>query len=118
MKELKECVVVDAVRTPIGKSGRAQMKKLGGSFRECSAQDLLVAVLKSVVERTEKKYPDFDPKEIEDLQVGCLSQLGEQGGNIARIAIMLMLVFKRLTLLQMQFELEMVIYVLQQELNQ
>ncbi len=89
MKELKECVVVDAVRTPIGKSGRAQMKKLGGSFRECSAQDLLVTVLKSVVERTEKKYPDFDPKEIEDLQVGCLSQLGEQGGNIARIAIML-----------------------------
>ncbi len=89
MKELKECVIVDAVRTPIGKSGRAQMKKLGGSFRECSAQDLLVTVLKSVVERTEKKYPDFDPKEIEDLQVGCLSQLGEQGGNIARIAIML-----------------------------
>ncbi|MBY8985722.1 MAG: thiolase family protein [Candidatus Lokiarchaeota archaeon] len=89
MKELKECVVVDAVRTPIGKSGRAQMKKLGGSFRECSAQDLLVTVLRSVVDRTEKKYPDFDPKEIEDLQVGCLSQLGEQGGNIARIAIML-----------------------------
>jgi len=89
MKELKECVVVDAVRTPIGKSGRAQMKKLGGSFRECSAQDLLVTVLRSVVDRTEKKYPDFDPKEIEDLQVGCLSQFGEQGGNIARIAIML-----------------------------
>ncbi len=89
MKELKECVVVDAVRTPIGKSGRAQMKKPGGSFRECSAQDLLVTVLKSVVDRTKEKYPDFDPKEIEDLQVGCLSQLGEQGGNIARIAIML-----------------------------
>jgi acetyl-CoA acetyltransferase family protein len=89
MKELKECVVVDAVRTPIGKSGRAQMKKLGGSFRECSAQDLLVTVLRSVVDRTKEKYPDFDPKEIEDLQVGCLSQFGEQGGNIARIAIML-----------------------------
>jgi acetyl-CoA acetyltransferase family protein len=89
MKELKECVVVDAVRTPIGKSGRAQMKKIGGSFRECSAQDLLVTVLRSVVDRTKEKYPDFDPKEIEDLQVGCLSQLGEQGGNIARIAIML-----------------------------
>ena len=89
MKELKECVIVDAVRTPIGKSGRAQMKKLGGSFRECSAQDLLVTVLRSVVDRTKEKYPNFDPKEIEDLQVGCLSQLGEQGGNIARIAIML-----------------------------
>jgi acetyl-CoA acetyltransferase family protein len=89
MKELKECVVVDAVRTPIGKSGRAQMKKLGGAFRECSAQDLLVSVLRSVVDRTKEKYPNFDPKEIEDLQVGCLSQLGEQGGNIARIAIMM-----------------------------
>ena len=89
MKELKECVVVDAVRTPIGKSGRAQMKKLGGSFRECSAQDLLVTVLRSVVDRTKERYPDFDPKEIEDLQVGCLSQLGEQGGNIARIALLL-----------------------------
>jgi len=89
MKELKECVIVDAVRTPIGKSGRAQMKKLGGSFRECSAQDLLVTVLRSVVDRTKERYPDFDPKEIEDLQVGCLSQLGEQGGNIARIALLL-----------------------------
>ena len=89
MKELKECVVIDAVRTPIGKSGRAQMKKLGGSFRECSAQDLLVTVLRSVVDRTKEKSTDFDPREIEDLQVGCLSQLGEQGGNIARIAIML-----------------------------
>ena len=89
MKELKECVVIDAVRTPIGKSGRAQMKKLGGVFRECSAQDLLVTVLREVVDRTKERCPDFDPKEIEDCHVGCLSQLGEQGGNIARIAIML-----------------------------
>ncbi|MBY8990200.1 MAG: thiolase family protein [Candidatus Lokiarchaeota archaeon] len=89
MKELKECVVVDAVRTPIGKSGRAQMKKVGGAFRECSAQDMLATVLRSIVDRTKEKYPNFDPKEIEDLQVGCLSQFGEQGGNIARIAILL-----------------------------
>ena len=89
MKELKECVVVDAIRTPIGKSGRAQMKKVGGAFRECSAQDMLATVLRSIVDRTKEKYPNFDPKEIEDLQVGCLSQFGEQGGNIARIAILL-----------------------------
>ncbi|MHA2399830.1 MAG: thiolase family protein [Promethearchaeota archaeon] len=89
MKELKECVVIDAVRTPIGKSGRAQMRKLGGAFREISAQDLLVTVLRSVVDRTKEKSADFDPKEIEDLQVGCLSQFGEQGGNIARIAVLL-----------------------------
>ncbi|MFW9876613.1 MAG: thiolase family protein, partial [Candidatus Thorarchaeota archaeon] len=89
MTELKECVVIDAIRTPVGKSGRAQMKKVGGVFRECSAQDLLVSVLKSVVDRTKERCPDFDPKEIEDCHVGCLSQLGEQGGNIARIAVML-----------------------------
>ena len=87
-KELKECVVIDAIRTPIGKSGRKQMGKLGGAFRECSAQDLLITVLKSVVDRTKAKSSSFDPKEIEDCQVGCLSQFGEQGGNIARIAVL------------------------------
>ena len=89
MKELKECVVIDTIRAPVGKSGRAQMKKLGGVYRECSAQDLLVTVLRSIVDRTKEKCPDFDPKEIEDCHVGCLSQLGEQGGNIARIALLL-----------------------------
>jgi len=89
MKELKECVIVEAVRTPVGKSGRAQMKKLGGAFRECSAQDLLVTVLKAIVDKTKEKSPDFDPKEIEDCHVGCLSQYGEQGGNVARIALLL-----------------------------
>ena len=89
MKELKECVVIDTIRTPVGKSGRAQMKKLGGVYRECSAQDLLVTVLRAIVDRTKEKCRDFDPKEIEDCHVGCLSQLGEQGGNIARIALLL-----------------------------
>ena len=89
MKELKECVVIDTIRTPVGKSGRAQMKKLGGVYRECSAQDLLVTVLRAIVDRTKEKCPDFDPKDIEDCHVGCLSQLGEQGGNIARIALLL-----------------------------
>jgi len=89
MKELKECVVIDTIRTPVGKSGRAQMKKLGGVYRECSAQDLLVTVLRAIVDRTKERCPDFDPKEIEDCHVGCLSQFGEQGGNIARIALLL-----------------------------
>jgi len=89
VKKLKECVVIDAIRTPIGKAGRAQMAKLGGAFRECSAQDLLVSVLRAIVDRTKQKCPEFNPKEIEDCQVGCLSQLGEQGGNIARLGILL-----------------------------
>ncbi len=89
MAKLNECVVVDTIRTPIGKSGRSQMAKLGGAFRECSAQDLLVTVLQKLVERTKEKCPDFDPKEIEDCHVGCLSQIGEQGGNIGRLAVLL-----------------------------
>ena len=89
MANLKECVVIDAVRTPIGKSGRKQMSKLGGAFRECSAQDLLVTCLKEVVQRTKDRCPDFDPKEIEDCHVGCLSQIGEQGGNLGRLAILM-----------------------------
>ncbi len=89
VKKLRDCVVIDAVRTPIGKSGRAQMSKLGGAFRECSAQDLLITVLQEIVNRTKEKCPSFDPKEIEDCHVGCLSQIGEQGGNIARIAVLM-----------------------------
>ncbi len=89
MTELKECVVVDAIRTPIGKSGRSQMGKLGGSFRECSAQDLIITVLQKLIERTKNKCPDFDPKEIEDCHIGCLSQIGEQGLNIGRLAVLL-----------------------------
>ena len=61
-KKLKECVVIDAIRTPIGKSSRRQMSKLGGSFRECSAQDLLITVLRQIVERTKEKSSSFDPK--------------------------------------------------------
>ena len=89
MGKLKECVVIDTIRTPIGKSGRSQMAKLGGAYRECSAQDLLVTVLQKLIERTKDKCPDFDPKEIEDCHVGCLSQIGEQGGNIGRLAVLL-----------------------------
>jgi acetyl-CoA acyltransferase len=89
MRKLKECVVVDAIRAPVGKSGRAQMKKMGGAFRECSAQDLLITVLQQIIKRTKDKCPDFDPKEIEDCHVGCLSQIGEQGGNIGRVGVIL-----------------------------
>jgi acetyl-CoA acetyltransferase len=88
MKELRDCVVVDAIRTPIGKSSRYQMGKPGGEFRECSAQNLLITVLQKIAERTKVRCSDFDPREIEDCHVSCLSQIGEQGGNIGRLAVM------------------------------
>lgn len=88
MAELKEVVVVDAVRSAIGKSGRKGMEK-GGQLCQASAQDLLAAVMRGLLNRVKAKAPKFDERQIEDVLVGCLSQIGEQGGNIARIAALL-----------------------------
>lgn len=81
---LKEPVVVDAIRSPIGRAGWGGKKS--GAFSDISAQDLLAQVLKKLVERTVARTPKFDPATIEEVLVGCLTQIGEQGGNIARIA--------------------------------
>jgi len=85
---LKKCVVIDAVRTPIGKSGWDGMKK-GGQFAHVSAQVLIGSAVAELVRRVKSKSSAFDPKEIEDTAVGCLSQIGEQGGNIGRLVIFL-----------------------------
>ena len=88
MAELKEVVVVDAVRSAIGKSGRNGMEK-GGQLCQASAQDLLAAMMRGLLDRVKAKSPKFDEHDIEDVIVGCLSQIGEQGGNVARIASLL-----------------------------
>src|SRR4030042_946742 len=88
MARLKEVVVVDAVRSAIGKSGWKGMEK-GGQLCQASAQDLLACVLKAVVDRVKAKAPNFDPIEIENVMVGCLSQIGDQALNIARLASLL-----------------------------
>jgi acetyl-CoA acetyltransferase family protein len=85
---LKKCVVVDAVRVPIGKSGWNGMKK-GGQFARVSAQVLLGSVVAELARRVKSKSSAFDPKEIDDIAVGCLSQIGEQGGNIGRLVVFL-----------------------------
>ncbi len=88
MGKLKEVVVIDAVRSGIGKSGRKGMEK-GGQLCQASAQDLLAAVMRGLLDRVHAKSPKFDESIIEDVVVGCLSQIGEQGGNIARIAALM-----------------------------
>jgi len=88
MSALREVVVVDAVRSAIGKSGRDGMKK-GGQLCQASAQDLLAAVMRGLLDRVHAKSPAFDEHDIEDVLVGCLSQLGEQGSNVARFAMLL-----------------------------
>ena len=88
MTKLKEVVVVDAVRSAIGKSGRKGMEK-GGQLCQASAQDLMSNTLRRLLERVRSRSPKFDEAEIENVIIGCLSQIGEQGSNIARIASVL-----------------------------
>jgi len=71
--ELREAVIVEAVRTPIGKRD--------GSLREFHPVDLLAEVLKEVIARA-----GIDPGRVDDHITGCVSQVGEQSINVARNA--------------------------------
>ncbi len=68
-------VIVDAVRTPFGKRD--------GSFADTHPQDLAAEPLTALETRN-----GFDPGTIEDVIYGCVSPVGEQGLNIARLAPM------------------------------
>lgn len=71
---MKTAVIIDAVRTPIG---RAHKEK--GYFRDVRSDDLAVACVRALVERT-----GIDPAMIEDVVLGNTQQTGEQGLNAAR----------------------------------
>src|SRR5215218_2012325 len=77
-KQVQEAYIVAATRTPIGRSGR-------GYFRNTRPDDLLVAAIRSAM----KQVPTLDPAAIEDAIVGCSFPEGEQGMNMARIAVAL-----------------------------
>jgi acetyl-CoA acyltransferase len=85
-ENLRKCVIVDAVRTPTGKSGWDGMRK-GGCYVNVSAQVLVATAITELVKRVQSRSSAFDLREIEDIAVGCLSQIGEQGGNIGRLAV-------------------------------
>ena len=70
---MPDALIVDAVRSPIGKRN--------GSLSKLRADDLAGQVLNGLVARN-----DLDPAEVEDVQMGCVSQIGEQGWNIGRMA--------------------------------
>ncbi|MBK8598515.1 MAG: acetyl-CoA C-acyltransferase FadA [Holophagales bacterium] len=72
---MKDVVVVDAVRTPMGRSK-------GGMFRNVRAENLSAAMINALLARN----PKVDPAEIEDVIWGCAQQTLEQGFNIARFA--------------------------------
>jgi len=68
---MNNAVIVGAARTAVGKRN--------GKLSTVRPDDLLADTLKALVERTR-----IDPAEVEDVVIGCVDQLGEQGFNIAR----------------------------------
>jgi acetyl-CoA acyltransferase len=69
---MPDALIVDAVRSPIGKKN--------GSLASIRGDELAAQVLNGLVARQ-----DLDPAEIEDVQLGCVTQIGEQGWNLGRM---------------------------------
>ncbi|GBE25051.1 3-ketoacyl-CoA thiolase [bacterium BMS3Bbin02] len=72
---MTDAVIVDAVRTPGGRRG--------GQLKDWHPVDLLSEVLKALAKRN-----NLDPSLIDDVIVGCVSQLGEQAMNVGRSAVL------------------------------
>src|SRR5579862_808932 len=72
---MREAVIVSSVRTPVGKAFK-------GTLRATRPDDLAaIAILEAI-----RRVPGLDPKEIEDVILGCAMPEAEAGMNIARIA--------------------------------
>src|SRR5881396_2185065 len=68
-----DALIVDAVRSPIGRRN--------GTLSSIRGDELAGQVLNALV-----RCQDVDPAQVEDVQFGCVSQVGEQGWNIGRMA--------------------------------
>lgn len=77
MTERSEAVLVDVVRTPVGRG------KPGGALSEVHPVDLAAGVLKRILERN-----GLESRQIDDVLLGCVSQVGDQSMNIARQAVL------------------------------
>ena len=75
---MPDAVIVDAVRTPIGRAAK-------GSLKDVRADDLAAVPLRALVERN----PEVDFAETDDILMGCGFPMGEQGYNIGRNAQLL-----------------------------
>lgn len=72
---MKEAVIVDCVRTPVGKAPR-------GALRQTRPDDLAAIAMQGLLAR----YPSLAVEEIEDIILGCATPEAESGMNVARIA--------------------------------
>ena len=70
--------VASAVRTPVGRAGK-------GTLRDTRPDDLAAVVMKEAVRRV----PGLEPKDVQDVLLGCAFPEGEQGFNVARNAVFL-----------------------------
>ena len=75
MPNMREAVIVDAVRTPVGRRD--------GGLKSWHPVDLLAHTLKTIVQRNK-----LDPALVDDVIAGCVGQVGEQAFNVARNAVL------------------------------
>ncbi len=75
---MPEAVIVDAIRTPIGRAGK-------GSLRSVRADELAALPIRTLIERN----PDVDFSQTVDVMMGAASGVGEQGYNVGRTASLL-----------------------------
>jgi acetyl-CoA C-acetyltransferase len=75
---MPEAVIVDAIRTPIGRAGK-------GSLKDVRADDLAAVPLMALIERN----PEVDFSTVDDVMMGCGFPEGEQGYNVGRNAALL-----------------------------
>src|SRR6266851_8091342 len=76
---MRHAVIIDAVRTPIG---RAHADK--GIYRDVRADDLSADLMTALLERV-----NLPATEVEDIHWGCVKQQGEQGYDVARMAALI-----------------------------
>jgi len=72
---VREAVIVTAVRSAVGKAPK-------GSLKDARPDELASQVIRQALERT----PGLDPREVDDVILGCAMPEGEQGLNVARVA--------------------------------
>lgn len=72
---MRDALIVEAVRTPIGRRN--------GALRDVRPDDLAALVLNEVVRRA-----GVEPRLVDDVVMGCVTQVGEQGVNIARLSVL------------------------------
>ena len=73
-----EAFIYDVLRTPRGKG------KPGGSLYEVKPVELVSGLLKEIAERN----PSYDPGRVDDVVLGCVTPVGDQGADIAKISSM------------------------------